>query len=328
MTTVMLGSIARMLTLTVDGEEVRVPEGATILDVLNERGTETPTLCWAPNLTPINACRVCMVEVEGSRVLVPSCARKVEDGMVVRTDSEKVRHSRRMVLELLASSVDLSQASADVQRWMREYGVDAGRYGPPAPPSDDRDTRHAGHHHAPDGSSAETVAQPVKVDNDLYVRDYARCILCYKCVKACGTDAQFTFAISAAGRGFDARIATEQNVELPDSACVYCGNCIGVCPTGRAEVGARARAARGGRLASGTGVGHHHDLLVLRRGLQPRAARPRGPDRERDEPFGPLGHPRPPVHQGPLRLPARPESPHSTVISAAGTAAVQRKPWP
>jgi predicted molibdopterin-dependent oxidoreductase YjgC len=229
---VMLGSISRMLTLTVDDREARVPEGATILDVLHDRDIDTPTLCWAPNLTPINACRVCMVEVEGSRVLVPSCARKVEDGMVVHTDSEKVRHSRRMVLELLASSVDLSEASDDVQRWMREYGVDAERYGPPAPPADDRDTRHAGHHHPPDGTTAETVAQPVKEDNDLYVRDYSRCILCYKCVKACGTDAQFTFAISAAGRGFDARIATEQNVELPESACVYCGNCIGVCPTG------------------------------------------------------------------------------------------------
>src|SRR6202000_2732390 len=83
-----------------------------------------------------------------------------------------------------------------------------------------------------DGSVAETVAQPVKVDNDLYVRDYGRCIMCYKCVKACGTDAQLTFAISAAGRAFDTRIATEYNPELPDSACVYCGNCVGVCPTG------------------------------------------------------------------------------------------------
>jgi NADP-reducing hydrogenase subunit HndD len=135
MSTVMLGSIARMLTLTIDGTQVRVPEGATILKVLGESGVETPTLCWAPNLTPINACRVCMVEVEGSRVLVPSCARKVEDGMVVSTDTEKVRHSRRMVLELLASSVDLSEASDDVQRWMREYGVDAERYGPPATPA-------------------------------------------------------------------------------------------------------------------------------------------------------------------------------------------------
>jgi predicted molibdopterin-dependent oxidoreductase YjgC len=72
----------------------------------------------------------------------------------------------------------------------------------------------------------------VKVDNDLYVRDYSRCVLCYKCVEACGTDAQNTFAIAVAGRGFDARISTESDRPLPDSACVYCGNCIGVCPTG------------------------------------------------------------------------------------------------
>jgi len=232
---VLLGGIRRLVTLTVDGAEVRVPEGATILDALHDAGgagADTPTLCWSPNLTPINACRVCVVDVEGSRPLVPSCARRAEDGMVVRTDTERVRHSRRMVLELLASSADLSQASADVQRWTADYGVDADRYGPPAPPSADRDTRQTGHHHAPDGATAETVAQPVKVDNDLYVRDYGRCIMCYKCVKACGTDAQFTFAISAAGRGFDARIATEFNNPLPESACVYCGNCIGVCPTG------------------------------------------------------------------------------------------------
>jgi predicted molibdopterin-dependent oxidoreductase YjgC len=235
---VLLGDIRRLVRITVDGAELRVPEGSTILQALHAQGSaaqgDTPTLCWAPNLTPVNACRVCVVEVEGSRALVPSCARAVEDGMVVRTDSEKVRHSRRMVLELLASSVDMSQAGADVHRWMVEYGVDPSRYGPPAPPSaaGERDRRQAGHHHASNGSHAETVAQPVKIDNDLYVRDYSRCIMCYKCVKACGTDAQFTFAISAAGRGFDTRIATEYDTELPDSACVYCGNCIGVCPTG------------------------------------------------------------------------------------------------
>ena len=72
----------------------------------------------------------------------------------------------------------------------------------------------------------------MKVDNDLYVRDYGKCILCYKCVEACGTDDQNTFAIAVAGRGFDARISTEFAVALPDSACVYCGNCIAVCPTG------------------------------------------------------------------------------------------------
>ena len=82
------------------------------------------------------------------------------------------------------------------------------------------------------GSYAATVHQPIKVDNSLYVRDYAKCITCYKCVEACGTDAQNTFAIAIAGRGFDTRISTEYAVELPESACVYCGNCINVCPTG------------------------------------------------------------------------------------------------
>ncbi|MBN9793094.1 Fe-S-binding domain-containing protein [Pseudonocardia sp. TMWB2A] len=234
----MLGAIRRTVTVSLDGTEVRVPEDATILDALHREGSpaqaDTPTLCWAPNMDPVNACRVCVVEVEGSRALVPSCARRCEDGMEVRTDTDKVRHSRRMVLELLASSVDMTQASADVARWMTDYGVDPERYGPPAPPAaaGERDRRHAGHHPAPDGATRATVAQPVKIDNELYVRDYSRCIMCYKCVNACGTDAQFTFAIAAAGRGFDARIATEHDVELPGSACVYCGNCIGVCPTG------------------------------------------------------------------------------------------------
>jgi predicted molibdopterin-dependent oxidoreductase YjgC len=80
--------------------------------------------------------------------------------------------------------------------------------------------------------TAETVEQPVKIHDEMYVRDYSKCILCYKCVEACGEDAQNTFAIAVAGRGFDARISTEFDQRLDDSACVYCGNCIGVCPTG------------------------------------------------------------------------------------------------
>ncbi len=108
------------------------------------------------------------------------------------------------------------------------------RFGEAAPASTAEEADHAatGHHHSTEDGRAATVAQPVKIDNDLYVRDYSRCILCYKCVEACGVDAQNTFAISVAGRGFDARISTELALPLPDSACVYCGNCIGVCPTG------------------------------------------------------------------------------------------------
>src|SRR6266516_4037018 len=207
---VFVGMPRRMLRITIDGREVEVLEGSTILDACRRLQIDTPTLCQLDNLTPVNVCRVCVVELEGSRVLVPACSRKVEAGMKIATDSERVRHSRRLVLELLASSVDMSLCSPQVYGWIFQYGANPRRF----------------------GSEAATVAQPVKVDNDLYVRDYSRCILCYKCVEACGVDAQNTFAIAIAGRGFDAHISTEFDTPLPESACVYCGNCIGVCPTG------------------------------------------------------------------------------------------------
>jgi predicted molibdopterin-dependent oxidoreductase YjgC len=197
------------IEIQIDGKNISVPQGATILDAARQLGIDTPTLCFLENLTPVNVCRVCVVELEGSRVLVPACSRKVEPGMKIKTDSERVRLSRKIVLEFLASSVDVSTAPA-MQEYMQRYEADPQRFG-----------------------EAETHAeQPPKIDNGLYVRDYAKCILCYKCVEACGVDAQNTFAIGVAGRGFSAHIATEFDVPLPDSACVYCGNCIGVCPTG------------------------------------------------------------------------------------------------
>ena len=234
MTAVFLETPRRLVDVTIDGANVRVPEGATLLEACRQQRIDTPTLCYLENLTPVNVCRVCVVEVEGSRTLVPACSRKAEPGMTVRTDSERVRTSRKMVLEFLASSADVSLASPDVQRWLSEYGADAARYGPPAADraAGERDAARPGEHHAGDGGTAATVRQPVKYDNESYVRDYSRCILCYKCVEACGEDAQNTFAIAVAGRGFDARISTEYDVTLPGSACVYCGNCIGVCPTG------------------------------------------------------------------------------------------------
>jgi predicted molibdopterin-dependent oxidoreductase YjgC len=207
MTAVSVAAPKRLVELTVDGVAVSVTEGSTILDACRRAGIETPTLCYGDTLTPVNVCRVCVVEVEGARTLAPACSRKVEAGMVVHTDSPRVRTSRRMVLELLGSSVDLSTAP-DAQRYTAAYGAQ------------------------PERLAGATVAQPPKVDNELYVRDYSKCILCYKCVEACGVDHQNTFAIAVAGRGFDAHISTELDVPLPESACVYCGNCIAVCPTG------------------------------------------------------------------------------------------------
>src|SRR5215471_5245046 len=197
----------KQVDLNIDGQSLRVPETATILEVCRSMAIDVPTLCYLENLTPANVCRVCVVELAGSRTLVPACSRRVESGMEIQTNSERVKLARKMVMEFLASSVDLSLAP-QAQSYIRRYGARPERYG-----------------------SSATVQQPVKIDNDLYVRDYSKCILCYKCVEACGSDAQNTFAIAVAGRGFDARISTEWDTPLPDSACVYCGNCIGVCPT-------------------------------------------------------------------------------------------------
>ena len=201
--------VRERVTLTVDGQEVAVPKGATLLDACRAVGVDVPTLCYLETLTPVNVCRVCVVEVAGARTLAPACSRAAEPGMAVQTNSPRVRTARKVVLELLASSVDLSTAP-EVQAMVEAYGADPARF----------------------GAAPATVAQPVKDDNDLYVRDYSKCVLCYKCVEACGTDAQNTFAIAVAGRGFQAHISTEVDVPLPESACVYCGNCIAVCPTG------------------------------------------------------------------------------------------------
>ena len=204
-----LSAPRRRIEFQLNGAPVKVAEGETILRACRSEGIDVPTLCYGETIDPANACRVCMVEVEGSRTLVPACSRKAEAGMIVTTDTDRTRHARKMVLEFLGSSVDLS-TTPGITEWMEEFGADPTRYGP----------------------NAARVATGIKIDNELYVRDYDKCILCYKCVDACGEQWQNSFAIAIAGRGFDATVSTEFDVELPDSSCVYCGNCINVCPTG------------------------------------------------------------------------------------------------
>lgn len=218
------------ITLSIDGKTIAVPQGASILDACRTLKIDTPTLCFTETLEPAYACRACVVEV-GPGALIPACARQVEEGMEVSTASERVIRSRRMVFELLGSATNLERADDDILRWNDSLGATKDRFGLPTK-ARERTAPHPGHHSPARAGDAESIQEPVKIEDDLYVRDYSACILCYRCVDACGEQHQNTFAIATAGRGFNARISTEFDFALPDSACVYCGNCIAVCPTG------------------------------------------------------------------------------------------------
>jgi len=199
----------RLFNIEINGSAVIARQGATILEVCRGQGIDVPTLCYLETLEPINSCRACVVEVAGSRTLVPACSRVITPEMSIQTDSQRVRAARKTVLELLASTVDMSLVNGETRSAMERYGARPDRWGTWARPH--RDT---------------------KIEDDLYVRDYDKCIMCYRCVAVCGPDAQNTFAIDVAGRGLASTISTEYEVTLPESACVYCGNCVGVCPTG------------------------------------------------------------------------------------------------
>ncbi len=197
------------ITLTVDGQTITVPQGTTILQAAQKIQRDIPTICYHPHFTPPSLCRVCVVQVEKSRVLVQACSRVAENGMVVETDSPRVRLARQVILEMLNSAVDLSQAP-EIQAYARQYDANPERY----------------------GKKIERREFPLFDDNPFYLRDYSKCIMCWRCVQACGEDVQWTFAIHRAERGFDSHIATFQEIPIPESTCVYCGNCVQACPTG------------------------------------------------------------------------------------------------
>ena len=195
------------VTLTIDGQEVTVPNGTTILDAAATIGKDIPVICYHPHLTGNGLCRVCSVD-SGGRVQSAACVTKCWNGMKVDTDSEDVRLGRKVILELLASTVDLSEAP-EINDLIDEYGADTNRF---------------------EGGKRREV--PVYDDNPFYIRDYNQCINCWRCVQVCADDAQFTYALNFNGRGFDTTIATFDNRPMPDTTCVFCGQCVGACPTG------------------------------------------------------------------------------------------------
>ena len=196
------------VTFLRDGKEITIENGKTLLEAARENGIDIPTICFHEATTANALCRICVVEVEGMRVLQPACIVEAANSMKVQTRSEKVVRARRTILEMLASTMDLSEA-VEIQKMIYEYGASSSRF--------------------PD---AERRESQVKVDNPMYVRDYSKCLLCWRCVQVCAEDAQYTFAINFDGRGFETQIGTFFDRTIPETSCVLCGQCVAVCPTG------------------------------------------------------------------------------------------------
>ncbi len=202
------------VTIVLNGEEVSAREGLTILEVAEQQGVEIPTLCHSPDLTPAGVCRVCVVEVEGSKALVGSCHTPIRDGMVVRTHSSKVLATRRAVLELLLAGHtgscvrDPNAASCGLRNLASDLEV-----GPPR--FEMRKPRYF----------------PAETGNPYVCRDLSKCILCYKCTRACEEIAGKN-VLAIAYRGFRSKISVGFDEPLLEEVCRDCGVCIDYCPTG------------------------------------------------------------------------------------------------
>lgn len=198
----------KTITLTIDEQEITVPEGTTLLQAAQMLGKTIPVICYHDATTANGLCRICVVDVNNGRLLQPACVAACANGAKVETHNERIIRSRRTILEMLNSAVDLRQAP-EIQEMMSDYDADSQRF-----------------------PNAKQRQHPLYDDNPFYVRDYSQCVLCWRCVQVCGEDAQYTFALTLGERGFDTHVATSFKIGMMDSPCVFCGQCIGVCPTG------------------------------------------------------------------------------------------------
>lgn len=201
-----------MVQLTINGIKVNAEEGMTILDAAKSVGITIPTLCHMKNLFPSGACRICSVEVEGFKGLTPACAYPVSEGMVVETDSPRVRRARKTIVELLIENhpqdclICVRNKNCELQDLSERYGV--------------REHRYVG----------ETKSHAIDISSASMERDPAKCILCGRCVRACH-EVQKIGAIDFTKRGFASIVTTPYNKGLNVSDCILCGQCILVCPT-------------------------------------------------------------------------------------------------
>jgi predicted molibdopterin-dependent oxidoreductase YjgC len=199
--------------IVIDGHDFRFAPGDTILDVAQRNGIDIPTLCYLRGASPTGACRLCLVEVEGARNLVASCAAPAAPNMVISTQSERVLQSRRINLELLLASGNHScvtcEADGDcrLQELAYKYQVETVRF------------------------PERTAAYPTEAQNEMIIRDFSRCVMCGRCVQACN-EVQVNQAISYGYRGVTSKIVTVGDRPYISSDCVFCGECVQACPVG------------------------------------------------------------------------------------------------
>jgi predicted molibdopterin-dependent oxidoreductase YjgC len=201
------------IKIVIDQREVDVPPDWTILKAANKLGIKIPTLCHHWELTPCSACRICLVEVEGARNLVPACSYPVAAGMKVATRAERVLKARRLVMDLILSDhpLDCMTCEKAGSCQLQDLAYDMGLTG----------SRLKGEQHR----------YPVDRNNPFIVRDYNKCILCERCTRICD-EIQGSFAVEYAHRGFNTKVGVPFHRSLTESDCVFCGQCVNVCPVG------------------------------------------------------------------------------------------------
>lgn len=202
-----------MINLTIDGINVSVQEGTTILEAARTAGIDIPTLCFLKEINEVGDCRMCIVEVEGKKGFATSCIQKVEEGMVIKTNSKDIMEARKVILDLILSNhhVDclacIRNGNCELQSLARKYNVQEIEY------------RGEISEHEQDNCSPSIV------------RDFNKCVLCRRCVATC-KNVQKIGAIDVANRGFKSCVSTAENRSLNDVNCTNCGQCIISCPTG------------------------------------------------------------------------------------------------
>ena len=205
--------MADMVKLTIDGVEVEAPIGSTVLTAARKANIDIPTLCFLKEINGAGDCRMCIVEIEGRRGFVPSCITKVEEGMVVKTNTPEINEARRVILDLILSSHNrecltcVRNGNCELQTLAQKFGI--------------TDLEFEG----------EKVEANIDDISPSIVRDTSKCIMCKRCVAAC-KNVQNIGAIDVAARGFASHIATVGEVSLNDVNCTLCGQCITACPVG------------------------------------------------------------------------------------------------